>query len=63
MPTHIELGSGGQKFPHGKGIVVNSMTGHHYSNEPIPLIKAKAQKRLLDAVEHGFKPTGKKPSK
>jgi len=47
MPLHMELGSDGHKFA-GKAIVVNSITGHHYSNDPIPIEKAKAQKRVLE---------------
>ena len=31
-----------------KAIVVNAMTGKHYSDSPIPLIKAKRQKRILE---------------
>lgn len=62
MPYFLELGSDGHSYK-GKAIVVNSMTGRHHSTEPIPMEKAKKQKRLLDAVEHGFKPTGKKASK
>ena len=60
MPYQLELGSDGHSFK-GKAIVVNSMTGRHYSSEPIPMERAKKQMRLLQAVEHGFKPTGKKP--
>ena len=60
MPYHLEMGSGGHHFGKGKAIVVNSKTGKHHSSEPIPLKSAKAQMRLLQAVEHGFKPTGKK---
>jgi hypothetical protein len=30
-----------------KAIVVNSKTGKHFSNSPIPLTNAKAQMRLL----------------
>ena len=60
MPYHLELGSSGHNFPHGKAIVVNTMTGEHYSKKPIPMEKAKKQERLLRAVEHGFKPSGKK---
>jgi hypothetical protein len=51
MPYHLELGSDGHKF-HGKAIVVNSITGHHYSNEPIPIKKAEAQKRVLEMEMH-----------
>jgi hypothetical protein len=58
MPYHLELGSDGHKFK-GKAIVVNSMTGKHFSNMPIPVEKAKAQMRLLDGVEHGMVPKKK----
>lgn len=46
-----------------KGIVLNTKTGKTYSDSPIPLYKAKRQERLLRAIEHGFKPTGKKSMK
>ena len=59
MPYFLELGSGGKDFG-GKAIVVNTQTGKHYSNMPIPKARAEKQMRLLQAVEHGFKPTGKK---
>jgi len=49
MPYHLELGSDGHKF-HGKAIVVNSITGEHYSNHPIPIHNAEAQKRVLEAA-------------
>ena len=49
MPYHLELGSGAHKFA-GKAIVVNTITGHHYSNDPIPVKKAKAQLRVLEAA-------------
>ena len=49
MPYHLELGSGAHKFA-GKAIVVNTITGHHYSNDPIPIKKAKAQLRILEAA-------------
>jgi len=49
MPYHLELGSEGHSF-HGKAIVVNSKTGEHKSNEPIPMPKAKAQMRLLESL-------------
>jgi hypothetical protein len=58
MPYHLELGSDGHSFK-GKAIVVNTQTGKHHSKSPIPIERAKRQKRLLEAVEHGFKPTGK----
>ena len=60
MPYHLEKGSDGHGFPKGKAIVVNSATGKHFSKSPIPLANAKKQMRLLQAVEHGFKPTGGK---
>jgi hypothetical protein len=47
MPYHLELGSDGHKF-HGKAIVVNSITGEHFSNHPIPVANAEAQKRVLE---------------
>jgi hypothetical protein len=49
MPYHLELGSGAHKFA-GKAIVVNTITGKHYSTEPIPLEKAKGQLRILEAA-------------
>lgn len=60
MPYHLELGSAGAPFPKGKAIVVNTATGKHYSNKPIPLASAKRQMRLLQAVEHGFVPLGQR---
>jgi hypothetical protein len=51
MPYHLELGSGGHRFA-GKALVVNTLTGHHYSKNPIPLEKAKAQMRVLEAAHH-----------
>lgn len=62
MPYFLELGSDGHSYK-GKAIVVNTQTGKHHSTEPIPLERAKKQKRLLEAVEQGFKPTGKKAEK
>ena len=44
-----------------KAIVVNSATGKHFSKNPIPLVNAKRQIRLLRAVEHGMKPRRAKP--
>ena len=35
----------------GKAIVINTKTGHHFSNEPIPTKKAEAQLRLLESLE------------
>lgn len=48
------------KTGQGKGYVLNTKTGKTYSDSPIPLYNATRQERLLRAVEHGFKPTGKK---
>ena len=50
MPYHLELGSDGNSFK-GKAIVVNTQTGKHYSNSPIPLVKAQGQKRVLEAAQ------------
>jgi len=48
MPYHLELGSDGHRFLGNKAIVVNSITGHHLSKEPIPLAKAEAQMRIVE---------------
>lgn len=48
MPLHLELGSGGHNFPKGKAIVVDTK-GHHYSTDPIPIERAKAQMRAIEA--------------
>lgn len=37
--------------------VVNKETKHKYSKDPIPLINAQRQMRLLNAVDHGFVPS------
>jgi len=50
MPYHLELGTDGHPYK-GKAIVVNTSTGKHYSNSPIPLPKAKAQLRVLKAYK------------
>jgi hypothetical protein len=50
MPYHLELGSDGHSFK-GRAIVVNSQSGKHYSKSPIPLVKAEAQKRVLEAAQ------------
>jgi len=34
-----------------KAIVVNTMTGKHHSLSPIPIERAKAQKRLLESID------------
>lgn len=54
MPFHLELGSDGHSFK-GKAIVVNSITGRHLSHAPLPMEKAKAQKRVVEqaVAEHG----------
>jgi len=49
MPFHLELKSGDHRFG-GRAIVVNTITGHHYSKDPIPLKKAEAQLRVLEAA-------------
>jgi hypothetical protein len=51
MPYHLEMGSGGHSFGKGKAIVVNTMTGKHYSGSPIPVQKAKVQMRILEAAD------------
>jgi len=53
MPYHLELGSSGHNFPVGKGIVVNTQTGQHFSDHPIPVERARKQMRLLEGLEHG----------
>lgn len=50
MPYHLELGSDGSKMG-GKAIVRNAMTGKEYSKKPIPIEKAKAQKRILERAD------------
>jgi hypothetical protein len=62
MPYHLELGSDGHKFA-GKAIVVNTITGEHYSAKPIPMEKAEAQKRVLEAAHKDAKAPDMKPSK
>lgn len=59
MPYHLELGSDGHKFK-GKAIVVNSITGHHMSNDPIPIKNAESQKRVLEALHEQEKKAEKK---
>jgi len=59
MPYVLEKSSEGHKFAQGKAIVVNSMTGKHFSEKPIPIAKAEAQMRLLRGIEHGMKPKAK----
>ena len=38
-----------------KAIVVNTMTGRHHSLSPIPVERAKAQKRLLESLDENKK--------
>lgn len=48
----------------GSGYIVKNMaTGKEHSKKPIPKKRAEAQMRLLQGIEHGFVPTGKKDSK
>jgi hypothetical protein len=46
--------------PTGRGKVTVSTPGGVKAKATTPA-KAKAQERILNAVEHGWKPTGKKP--
>jgi len=48
------------RFRKLKGGKVRVSTPGGVKAKKTTLKKAKAQKRLLQAVEHGFKPTGKK---
>lgn len=50
MPVTIRKAGNGYRVSTPKGVKSKKTT----------LKKAKAQKRLLNAVDHGFKPTGKK---
>ena len=50
MPVSLE------KLANGK---VRVSTPHGTKAKGTSLLKAKRQKRLLNAVEHGWKPTGK----
>jgi len=34
-----------------RAIVVNARTGKHFSDSPIPIVRARAQLRVLQAVE------------
>jgi hypothetical protein len=60
MPYHIELGSDPKHKYHDKGIVVNAVTGHHMSKDPIPIKKAQAQLKILNAIHHKEKIQEKK---
>lgn len=44
-------------------IVVNTQTGKHFETEPIPVVRAKKQMRLLYATEHGKVPFPKPDKK
>ena len=66
VPNCVPIKSSSSRMPYmlervgDKGIVKNTQTGKEYSHSPIPINRARKQLRLLQAVEHGFKPTGKK---
>ena len=47
MPYALELYSG------NRAIVVNKDTGHHFSQNPIPKVRAEKQLRLLRGIESG----------
>lgn len=40
-----------EKWKH-KAIVVNTKSGKHFSNSPIPLVSAKKQLRLLSSLQN-----------
>lgn len=63
MPYFLELGSDGHPYPEGKAIVVNAQTGRHASLHPLPMARAKAQKRVLEAAEGKEKPVRKSKGK
>ncbi len=45
----------------GTGYIVKNLeTGKEHSKKGIPKVRAEKQMRLLQGIEHGFKPTGKK---
>lgn len=51
------------KTGQGKGFVVNTTTGRHFSRSPIPLANAERQLRLLNTpASRDFRPTGVKHS-
>lgn len=60
MPYHLELGSDAKHKYHDKAVVVNAVTGHHMSKDPIPINKAKAQLKVLDQIYHKEKMQEKK---
>ena len=45
MPYSLEL------WGNNRAIVVNTSTGHHFSNDPLPKKKAESQMRLLRMIE------------
>ena len=50
-----------QLIQRGSGYVVkNTETGREHSKKPIPKKRAESQMRLLQAIQYGFRPTGKK---
>lgn len=62
MPFHLELGSDGRSYG-GKAILVNTQSGKHYSNKPIPLESAKRQMRVLEQVTAKEEPSSNPDSK
>ena len=64
MPFHLETSSDGHPFHANKAIVVDSK-GRHYSSEPIPMERAKAQKRVLESKlgKHDDPPKDPTPKK
>ena len=52
MPYEIRKVDGGEK-------VFNTETGHAASTRPLDHVTAVKQFRLLEGIEHGWKPTGK----
>ena len=53
MPFFIlEHGSSPHHKYHDRAIVVNAVTGHHMSKNPIPIEKAKSQLRILNQIYH-----------
>ena len=51
MPYHLVVLSSGSDMSQKKAYVINTQTGKHFSNKPIPVEKAKAQMRLLQSLE------------
>jgi len=49
MPYHLVVVKSSDLA--SKGYVINTQTGHKFSNKPIPLEKAQAQLRFLQMIE------------